>query len=324
MLSRLDLNNNCALPLLTLPVMKKHLVLFALVLVGGFWGAHRLLAQTNTKCGVMVMAHGGTDEWNAAIETAVLPLRDLLPTAIAFGMADPATLKQAMAALEEQEVNCIVVVRLFMSAHSFRHQTEYLLGLRADPPPFFISHGEQGSHPGSDAEVPQPLSVKADILLNREGLLDAPQMGDVLAERALSMSDKSGRESILIIAHGPGDDAENDEWLRKLDRLADTIRAAGSFTAVEVHTLREDWQEKRAEAENSIRAFVEAKSKDNGRVLVIPFRLYGFGPYEKVLDGLSYEANGTGLLPSPQVTDWIREQAQKTLQASGWSVDALQ
>ena len=304
--------------------MKKHVLLSALVLVCGFWGAHPLLAQTNNECGLMVMAHGGTDEWDAAVETAVAPLRDVMPTAIAFGMADPATLKQAVAALEGQGVDCIVVVRLFMSAHSFLHQTEYLLGLRADPPPFFISHGGHDSHHGSDAEDPQPLTVKADVLLNKEGLLDAPQMGDVLAQRALSMSDESGRESVLIIAHGPGDDTENEEWLRKLDDLADTIRATGSFTAVEVHTLREDWEEKRAVAEQRIRAFVEAHSKDEGRVLVIPFRLYGFGPYVEVLDGLSYEANGMGLLPSPRVTDWIRKQVHKTLKEAGWSADVFQ
>ena len=304
--------------------MKKPVLLSALVLVSGFWGAHPLLAQANRACGVMVMAHGGTDEWNAAVEAAVAPLRDRIPTAIAFGMADPATLKQAVVTLEEQGVDCIAVVRLFMSAHSFRHQTEYLLGLRADPPPFFISHGGHGAHPGSDAEDPLPLSVNAEILLNQEGLLDAPQMGDVLAQRALSISDESGQESVLVIAHGPGDDAENEEWLRKLDTLADSIRATGVFTSVEVHTLREDWEEKRAEAEQRIRAFVETKSKGKGRVLVIPFRLYGFGPYAEVLDGLSYEANGMGLLPSSMVTDWIIEQAQKTLKESGWSADALQ
>ena len=304
--------------------MKKPVLLFALVLVSSFWGAQSLWAQANRACGVMVMAHGGTDEWNAAVEAAVAPLKDRIPTAIAFGMADPATLKQAVVTLEEQGVDCIAVVRLFMSAHSFRHQTEYLLGLRADPPPFFISHGGHGAHPGSDAEDPQPLSVNAEILLSQEGLLDAPQMGDVLAQRAMSMSDESGQESVLVIAHGPGDDAENEEWLRKLDALADSIRATGSFTSVAVHTLREDWEEKRAEAEQRIRAFVETQSKDKGRVLVIPFRLYGFGPYAEVLDGLSYEANGMGLLPSSMVTDWIIEQAQKTLKESGWSADALQ
>jgi len=304
--------------------MKKRLYLSLLALVVGLFWAPFLFAQSNQACGVMVMAHGGSDEWNAAVEDAVSPLRDVIPTEIAFGMADPITLGKAVVKLEEQDVHCIAVVRLFMSAQSFLHQTEYLLGLRTDPPPFFISHGGHGSHHSSENKNPQPLPVKAEILLNQEGLLDASEMGEVLVQRAMTMSDGSGKESVLVIAHGPGDDAENDEWLGKLEKLADGIRAKGSFTSVEVHTLREDWEEKRAEAERRIRSFVASKSKDGGRVLVIPFRLFGFGPYEQVLEGLSYEANGMGLLPSSKVTGWIRAQARQILEKSGRPADALQ
>ncbi len=172
-------------------------------------------------------------------------------------------------------------------------------------------------------ETPPRLSATAIDSLNYLLLARCPPMGDVLAERALSMSDESGRESVLIIAHGPGDDAENEEWLRKLDTLAESVRETGSFRSVEVHTLRQDWEEKRAEAEQRIRGFVETHSEGQGRVLVIPFRLYGFGPYAEVLEGLPYEANGMGLLPSPWVTDWIIEQVKKTLKGAGWSADAL-
>jgi len=38
--------------------------------------------------GVIVMAHGGDEGWNASVEAAVAPLRDRLPVEIAFGMAD--------------------------------------------------------------------------------------------------------------------------------------------------------------------------------------------------------------------------------------------
>ena len=266
----------------------------------------------------MVMAHGGSEAWNAAVETAVAPLRAEMPTAIAFGMADPATLKEAVTDLEKQDVDCIAVVRLFASAQSFLHQTEYLLGLREDAPRFFVTHGthhHQEDKPGD----PTPVPTKAAIKLSQKGLLDAPEMGAILADRALEMSNQSGNESVLILAHGPGDDAENEAWLRKLDSLADSVRATGLFTAVEVHTLREDWPEKRAVAEQQIRTFVEEGSQQNGRVLVIPFRLFGFGPYEEVLDGLPYEATGTGLLPSPKITDWIRSQAQEMMSEAGWS-----
>ncbi|HMB90009.1 MAG TPA: hypothetical protein VKP65_04125 [Rhodothermales bacterium] len=295
--------------------------LFACLLIVGLFNTSHLYGQSQQDCGLMVMAHGGSEAWDAAVETAVAPLRADMPTALAFGMADPTTLQAAVTDLEKQEVECIAVVRLFASAQSFLHQTEYLLGLREEQPRFFISHGAHHQNDGKPA-TPSPIPVKATIKLSQKGLLDAPEMGTILADRALEMSNRSGNESVLILAHGPGDDAENEAWLRKLNGLADSVRATGLFTAVEVHTLREDWPEKRAIAEQRIRAFVKKGSKHDGRVLVIPFRLFGFGPYEKVLEGLPYEATGTGLLPSTKITEWIRSQAQEIIEASEGSTHA--
>ncbi len=264
-------------------------------------------AQSSNSCGLMVMAHGGAEQWNAAVENAVAPVRDKIPTSIAFGMANPETMKAAIAELEEQNIDCIAVVRLFMSAHSFLHQTEYLLGLREDPPPFFISHhGPQHRH-----EPPTPVEFQGKIAISQTALLDAPEMGDILAMNALALSDSSGSESVLIIAHGAGDDAVNDEWLLKLDRLSDTVRETGLFHSVVVHSLREDWKEKRSKSEMDIRQFVEDHSEKNGRVIVLPFRLFGFGPYAEVLEGLSYESNDVGLLPNPNVSRWIERTASE-------------
>jgi hypothetical protein len=43
---------------------------------------------------------------------------------------------------------------------------------------------------------------------------------------------------------------------------------------------------------------------------VIPFRVQGFGPYAKVLEGLDYVSDGQGLIPHPSVTEWIGHQAE--------------
>jgi hypothetical protein len=37
-------------------------------------------------------------------------------------------------------------------------------------------------------------------------------------------------------------------------------------------------------------------------------RIQGFGPYARVLEGLDYVADRTGLLPHRIVTEWIEEQ----------------
>ena len=260
-------------------------------------------SQSIQSCGLMVMAHGGGEKWNEAVEAAVAPIREDVPTAIAFGMANPSTMEEALTELENQGTDCIAVVRLFVSGKSFLHQTEYLLGLRQDAPRFFVMMPGHGT-----SHDPHPIQVNSEIQISQEGLMDAPQMGSVLAERALALRDSMREEAVIVIAHGPGDDKENAMWLSRLNGLADSIRVTGAFAAVEVHTLREDWKEKRAAAEDHIRAFVNDHTANGTQALVIPFRLFGFGPYGEVLEGLTYKASGEGLLPSPHVTEWIRAQ----------------
>ena len=154
------------------------------------------------------------------------------------------------------------------------------------------------------------IATQSSFELSDQGLVEAPEMGDVLAGRAQSLSKDPQREDVLILAHGPGDDAENERWLKELDARAAVVRKALPFRAVRVETLREDWPEKRAPAEQRIRTFVEQSAKTGGRALVIPFRVQGFGPYAKVLEGLEYVSDGQGLIPHPSVTQWIAHQIE--------------
>jgi hypothetical protein len=40
--------------------------------------------------GILLMAHGGSEEWNRAVEEVVVPLASRQPVEISFGMADAA------------------------------------------------------------------------------------------------------------------------------------------------------------------------------------------------------------------------------------------
>ena len=75
-------------------------------------------------------------------------------------------------------------------------------------------------------------------------------------------------------------------------------------------TLREDWTGKRKPIELELQTLLRSEAEAGREVLVIPFRLFGFGPYAEVLDGLSYRADSLGLLPDTRVSDWIREQLE--------------
>lgn len=111
--------------------------------------------------------------------------------------------------------------------------------------------------------------------------------------------------------HGTGDDGENDRWLEKMDARAQRLRLEGGFHRVRVATLREDWPEKREPSAAAVRAFVEEASSGGRTALVIPFRVFGFGPYAETLEGLDYRSDGRGLIPHPAVAQWIDEQVLK-------------
>lgn len=267
------------------------------------------------RYGVLVMAHGGTPEWNQAVLEATEPLAEEVPLEVAFGMADACSLQEAVARLEAEGVRRVGVVRLFVSGESWYERTEQILGLSPGAPAEEIA--EQACGEASEGEGHHHhlgayfrLDTRSTFALSAEGLAQAPEMGPVLADRARALSRDPATEEVLVLAHGPGDEAENARWLDQLDLQAAAIRAALPFHRVEVQTLREDWPDKRKEAEEWVRAFVDRAATAGHRTLVIPFRVFGFGPYEKVLDGGEYVADGVGLLPHSNVGLWISRQAE--------------
>ena len=263
------------------------------------------------RYGVLVMAHGGIPEWEREVEATLSPLRDEFPMQIAWGMADAASLQQGVEALEAQGVERIGVVRLFISGESWYERTRQIVGLESGAParPAADPHAGHGAHGGHSMAFWR-LDSDAAFAVSEDGLADAPEMGAVLAERARALSKEPAKEDVLILAHGPGDDAENQRWLEKIDARAADVRAAQPFRRVQVMTLREDWPEKREAAEAAVRAYVERAKREGGRAIVIPYRVQGFGPYAKVLDGLDYASDGKGLVPDPKVADWVRREAE--------------
>ncbi|MDE2876990.1 MAG: hypothetical protein OXU69_03730 [Gemmatimonadota bacterium] len=262
------------------------------------------------KAGVLVMAHGGGPDWNASVNTALAPLRDRIPVALALGMANPHTLQAALDSLYDRGVHTIAVVRLFVSGRSFLHHTEYLFGRRSDAP----ARAMVGHRMVDGAEL-APLKVKGDILLDLKGLSGSAEVTSILADRARASATDPSDTGILLIAHGMGSEKDNGALLAAMQVGARGLHSEG-YAEVRVATLREDWAAPRAKAEQEIRAAVTAMAERWGRVVVIPYRVSGFGPYREVLDGLDYVPAGS-LLPHPLVTDWIRGRVTATFCAAG-------
>lgn len=275
------------------------------------------VAERDAQFGVLVMAHGGSSEWDEAVLEAVEPLRSAYPLEVAFGMADAASLQAGVERLEAQGVRRIGVVRLFVSGESFLTRTQQIFGLREGAPDKSPHEDQDAAHEGHGMAL-WKVDSRSSFALSMEGLDAAPEMSEVLLDRAKTLSRNAPQEDVLILAHGPGDDLENERWLDHMDRQADRIRNELPFARVAVATLREDWPEKRGPAEDLVRGFVRT-SLDQGRtVIVLPFRVHGFGPYARVLEGMDYIADERGLLPHEAVTRWIARQAE-TLRREGFS-----
>ncbi|MDO9522031.1 MAG: CbiX/SirB N-terminal domain-containing protein [Pseudohongiella sp.] len=299
------------------------------LLVGAFGKAHAQTSnhehtpnhsQSPTRTGVLIMAHGGNPEWDAGVRETLEPLMQKYPLEVAFGMADAYSLQEAVSKLEHQGVTEIAVVRLFISGESWYERTRQILGLQAGAPVREVpaddhsAHGQHGSHGApSDANHTMHrmefwrLDTRANFSMSTEGLADAEGMSEVLLSRALALSRNPAQEDVLILAHGPEDDGENDRWLSAIGERTNLLRQGG-FNQIRVATLREDWPEKREAAQKQVRDFI-AESRAAGRTpVVIPYRVHGFGPYAQVLDGLDYVSDGKGLIPHPAVTRWIEDQ----------------
>lgn len=301
------------------------------------WCLSPWIALAQDKVGVLVLAHGGSkSEWNEMVMRAAEPLRENHPVQIAFGMANPHTMQPALDRLEAAGVDKIVVIPLFISSHSpIIRQTEYLLGLRdslADPPMLIMHHGNMDhDKPHMTAQTRsmglQPLDFQAQITMT-QALDDHPIVARILHERILEMSTDPSKETILIVAHGPNDEADNRKWVQTMDRLADQVRqlqaqsGAAAFKQIFCLTVRDDADQPIYEqAKEHLRSLVYQAGKD-GEVIVVPLLLASGGieaGYVERLQGLKYRWTGKTLLPHPLISRFLEESVYAALQRDSGS-----
>ena len=173
--------------------------------------------------GVLIMAHGGGEAWNETVIEAAAEARHEGPVVVAFGMAHPVSMQQGVDTLDELGTERVSVVRLFVSGESFRVDTRFLLGLSDEEPEL--------------PWVKTPLDHDLTIATHEHGLMGSPEVSQILLTRALDLSEDPAGESVLLIAHGMGDDGENDRVLDNMRLAAGRIVGDGSRFAVGGHPL---------------------------------------------------------------------------------------
>jgi hypothetical protein len=211
------------------------------------------------------------------------------------------------------------VIPLYVSSYSpIIRASAYLLGLRQQAPPELemfntMSHGLQDPNAGHAADQPADLSpIRSHVPIYMTSALDDhPLVAEILLDRARSISERAGGETVILVAHGPNGDADNRLCLEKMDRLADFIRNHGGFHRVEAVTMRDDAPPAvRNQATAQLRSRVAAAAR-TGTALVVPVLLARGGVEDRLeesLQGLRYRIPDQFLLPDPRIAQWIREQ----------------
>lgn len=255
--------------------------------------ANSYLPLTQDDIGIILVPHGSDYNWNQAMRAAMAPIRDRYVTEEAFSMVDPFVVERAVRKLEKKGVKAAVLLRIFSLESSFKNQAEYVLGLR---PEYRGPHAER---------------ISSHLLFSTTGGMEAhPLLQEAMLERALEVSENPSRETVVLVAHGTGGDAQNEHWLKNLATIADYIRSHNpDFRDVKFHTLREDWPDKREASVEALRASVEKASENGGIALVIPVRTIDQGPEAAFLEGLTFR-HGTGFAPHVKFVQWLEETIQ--------------
>lgn len=264
--------------------------------------ANREAPLTASQIGVVIMPHGSTQPWNDAVETTILPLMVKYPIEMAYGMGDPLIIQDAVSRLEQRGIRRIVFVRMYALDHQMKPLTDYILGLSEQAP-------SDGHDAGHEHSATAPLQIRTAALFSTFGGYEQnPDIAQVLHKRIAELSKDPANETVLLLAHGEATDEGNDKWLAVMSQNIDRLRQdphCAKLKTIKALTVREDWPKEREKAVAGVRATIEEASK-HGRVLVIANRLYGSGPYKKMLHGLTYEINEKGLV-DPILTRWLED-----------------
>jgi hypothetical protein len=228
------------------------------------------------------------------------------PKDVAF--LTPRTPDQEFAAaadrLDKTGVKRIVVVPLLVSSFSDHYEEiRYYAGDRKTEP-------EHHTH--------DPLKTRARLLLTPG--MDADRLlGMILADQLHSASSEAGKESVILVAHGPNDDSDDAKWLACLKVQAGFIQAAGGFQRVDAATIRDDAPpEVKAAAVAGLRERVQRYGADT-KVLIQPV-LISAGHVQteiaELLKGLEFRMSASGVSSHALTPEWIRQQATLRLRIS--------
>lgn len=293
-------------------------------------------ARATAPYGILLLAHGGDASWNKEVERLRARVNAKVPTETALGMADPKSLQAAVDRLEKRKVKRIVAVPLFVQSRSeVLDQTRYALGLREKPSEVLReayerianahaarakAHAGHGSAGHSSMAHGHSMEFSTARVRSREpialarALDDHELVGRILGERAEALLGRAEKAHLVLVAHGPVDDAAVPAWKDSMSSLCSTAAKGGRFVDCGIALLRDDAApEVRAAAVADLREKVSRESLGKaGPVVVVPVLIARGGIERKIpkdLAGLDFAWSGETLMPHDGFDAWVLERA---------------
>jgi len=266
-----------------------------------------LAAQTaRERPAAIVVAHGAEAEWNDRVREIAGLAETGGPVEVAFLMgpeAEARPFQEVVAGLVGRGASEIVVVPLLVSSYSGHYdQLRWLAGEIDSLSGSMAHHLEMAGITRPD----DPSRVRLAAALD-----DAPELADVLADRALALAESPEAQALFLIGHGPNSAEDHARWMANLRAVADRVGRVTGFRDVKLGLVRDDAPaEVRTEAVRAIRETIALQREWTGRpVVVVPILVSeGRVSREKIpadLEGLDVVYTGEPILPHPALARWI-------------------
>ncbi len=256
----------------------------------------KVMAENNPRIGVLLVGHGFFTE-NPKFFSLVEEVQNRLPEyQVDSGLhmvMDMATHKswqtedEAIRRLEAEGVEKVVIVPMYLNTDSSTVEViKWVIGCKVKEHPDTSDYlGEIVGCPGEyDAQNDfcnhmgalhrrfQPFS---DMQYIATKAIDYhPDISNVLLERAQEFSTQPSHEVVLLVGHGDGDDAIDQDYRNNvLAKYASDVKSMGGFYDVQYGTIREDWCEKRVDAVQDIRGKINAAVSEGRTVIWVEVRI---------------------------------------------------
>jgi sirohydrochlorin ferrochelatase len=217
--------------------------------------ANRNQPVAKEDVGVVFLSHGSDFNWNESMREAVQPLMKDYKIEFVFSMADQPTIERAIRKLEQRGAKAAIILRVFALEQSFRSAIERMVGLDIERTAAAVEaggsyrhghrqvhghghgsflarlfggyghfHGHGHGHGGAAASAP-PSRIRTTLPIQTVGGIDSsPLFAEALLNRARALSKNPGRDTVILVAHGSGDDHLNEQWQTTLEAVAEHMQ----------------------------------------------------------------------------------------------------